>query len=446
MFKILMPLLFFSVVYLHCDGCDLPVGCEGKAFPYHLCNYDRIITKCTSNPYNEHDNNTLLKPMKNAPCFDYITSSYIYETTKTLETTTSIYDKIIAYHPNGTPIYGYKKAGTTIYHLGTETQIVGQNTGDPIFVPYYEVKTEWVTKLANHKIDDLFLLKNLDGESMPDAENNFNDALEAWTSICENCDLNNIYLQNCCTRIMWTKDDNVFKEARSDPKKTAALASQRMIPPSAAPCMKDCEKSFIYINQTDIYTEQADNAPGNYKKFFITGENEKKDWVSLKAVLMHEMGHIFGFGHLGDESGNPCVENEDYNESIMSNRNFDKHDRGLSADDKCMYMKMYCWEPPVSSVISFSESELEINIAPNPSSEEFNIYLKIGQPQNLNFEIYDNNGNIVTNLGNKFYNVGNHFLNWKGVDKNQKQVVNGNYFLRISNSAKQITKKLIISR
>lgn len=57
-------LFFFNIFNLQLiksEECELPVGCESKEFPYYLCDYDKIVTVCTANPYNEYDNQTLLK-------------------------------------------------------------------------------------------------------------------------------------------------------------------------------------------------------------------------------------------------------------------------------------------------------------------------------------------------------------------------------------------------
>lgn len=450
-------LFFFNIFNLQLiksEECELPVGCESKEFPYHLCDYDKIVIVCTANPYNEYDNQTLLKPMKNTPCFEYDLTSFTieYALEETLQEFPIIYDQIIGYDEiTGQPIYGYKKEGEPIYYIGTNNEITGYNTNDPIYEPYLTYFTSWVRDFVNFEFknlwnNNLFLLINFEEDSRKDTENSFNSALNEWTSQCENCDLNTTDLQNCCTKVIWTKDQNIFIERGANPERTAGLASQRMIPPSASPCMFDCNKSFIFINQSDIYTGQTVDDPGNYNKFYITDEYQKSGWVSLKAVLMHEMGHIFGFGHLGLESESPCGERQEDNISIMSRWNFENHDRGLSEDDKCMYMKMYCWEPPTSSVNDFSENELKVDIAPNPTSEEFNIYFILSETQYLSFEVFNNQGESIISLASKQFNKGNHYLNWNGIDKNGKQSYNGSYFLRITNGEKQTTKKLIITR
>jgi len=285
--------------------------------------------------------------MKFDGCFEYDATTYTLETktTEWYEFGITEFFTVVGYIATS-PYYGIK-TNIPIYYPGTNIEIEGYEVGDPIFEPYethliLNVSTE-ITNMSYTDFwgNDCFNFNRFNSGEYPGTNDNFDDALATWKSLCDGCELNNDYLQHCCVKIKWANDPEIFKIREFDPEKVLAFASRTMIPGSIDPCYYDCEKLSITLNQTDDFTGNSEEDPGDYDRFFITGPTSKSGWYSFKAVLMHEMGHHFGFGDQYSTDGLDC----DHTGSIMGGSGFTDPERGLTEDDKCMYMKMYCWAP-----------------------------------------------------------------------------------------------------
>lgn len=446
--KIICLLIIFKALSLelYAEGCQLPIGCENKAFPYKFCNSNNLFYKCSKNPYNEWDGATKLRPMKLDTCFRYDLSSY------TLEFRKIEYDKygvvihslVLGHDEIGRPVYGYK-GDYPIYEIGTDTEITGYSKGEAILEPY-ETHIIHVTDnvFANFTYTDFFgdtcynFLRFKEGE-YPGTIDNFNDAVATWVSICEGCQPNDEDMQRCCVQFAWTKDPAEFKNKKLDPEKVIAFTSTQIVPPSIEPCNYDCNQMFVYLNQTNDFTGNTDDDPGNYKRhFFITGETSKKNWYSLKATFMHEMGHLFGFGdqYVGDSLD--C----DNSASIMSNVGFENPSRTLSDDDRCMYMKMYCWSP-TSGINENAELQIDdVSVFPNPSNSNIiNIQFDNTLAKDIDYEIVTSIGNVISK---------GHIADSESSAKLKtieiKTIPAGVYYLLLKYNGKQLTKQLIINR
>jgi hypothetical protein len=149
---------------------------------------------------------------------------------------------------------------------------------------------------------------------------------------------------------------------------------------------------------------------------------------------MHEMGHHFGFGDEYDGDGLDC----DHTGSVMDGTDFENPDRDLSDDDKCMYMKMYCWAPPTG--VEENKKTLEgMKIFPNPTNNDL-INIQFGNPLGINmtFEILSPIGDIIST----------------GIilpNENPKTIIldnlsSGIYYIILKHDGMQESKKFIISK
>ena len=424
---------------------EFPSGCEDEEFPYLFCNSNNLTHKCSKNPYNKRSEvnpNTILKPMK-LKCFIYDSENSDYaienKTVEHHEIVIEVHYEIIAYDPEtGDPIWGYYD-GNPIYYIGTDDEIdLGEiETGDPIYGEYetHEDVVTYVDEPCNADIydDDGNIVLSL---SLTNA--NWQEAESTWKNICSDCTLNNQYMQDCCIHAIWSKDATKFTEKKYRPEETAAVSNnnltENMLPPSSVPCAYDCEKIKTYLNQSIDFTGSTEKDPCFYSNhFFFTGSTTKEGWYSLKAVFMHEIGHLLGFDDQDVDADLPCK----HSGSIIDNTDFEDPDRGLSEDDICMYMKLYCWEPPAS----YEEStviEADIKIYPNPTDDDL---LSINFNNPLGIELrYE----IVSPLGTSVQ---------KGVqlpNENPKTIMlenihSGIYFIIFNYDNKQEIKKFIVN-
>lgn len=171
---------------------------------------------------------------------------------------------------------------------------------------------------------------------------------------------------------MWTANREDFRSRGFNPSIIPAYSDHPIAVQAISACRYNCNDLRIVLNQTNDFTGATDKYPADYTNHFFFTDAATSDWYSLKAVLMHEMGHIFGFGDEYDTGiGAGCK----HSGSIMDGEDFENADRGLSNDDICMYKKSYC-PPPVSAV---QEEPVSINstfnIFPNPTTSSVTIAL-----------------------------------------------------------------------
>jgi hypothetical protein len=344
------------------------------------CDGTKKVFKCSSNPYftfaDDNEDNRL-RPLKIKPCFDYVKESFTVEQ------------------------FSFSQ---------TNKQII--NEGKTIF--------------------------NFDFTLNPSAPSTYDLFVESrlrWTNLCKNCELNNDYREeSCCVKIIWTKDEFIFGD--NVPKGTYAFSRKRVKSGDPNnPCKLDCDELIIYLNQTDSFTGYKKGENDSYNFFFFNDVNEYskkgRNWINFKAMLLHEIGHMFGFGHSSsDETVSDCV----YNESIMSGYDMDDAGRDISEDDECMYKKMYCWEPSITSLKSNLTSNDFINTFPNPSSDK--ISLDLGGVEFADLVVYDILGNEIMSIQN--------YANKSEIDVSNLSI--GTYTIQIQTSTGSISQRLLVNR
>ena len=310
LFKYIFIIFILTTFNLFSLDCEIDEDCEEQSFNYNYCDGNRRISKCSHNPYNTYDDqNNLLQPMKQTGCFEYDALSYKFEK--------------------------YNGAGSIINNLITE------DDGDIIFA----------LNLMQKEI---------------------NDAKQRWKDNCKDCNLNNDFINTCCIKIKWTKNELEFPNSTFDEPVTGI--SRKKIT-NTAYCEIDCSDLTIYLNQTDNFTGYL-KGDLRYKQFFFTRNKAYTEetfgnvWWNLYATLLHEMGHMFGFDHSVSSKklivAPPCLNSS----SIMSNFGFEKGDRDLTEEDICMYKKMYCWTP-TTGIDDYNTNNDLVYTFPNPSSERF---------------------------------------------------------------------------
>jgi hypothetical protein len=80
---------------------------------------------------------------------------------------------------------------------------------------------------------------------------------------------------------------------------------------------------------------------------------------------------------------------------------------------------------------------------PNPFSNQISIETILSEKQKLQIEIFDIQGKQIKTIINKIESPGNYRFKWNGTDKNEKEVKNGLYFIKLKVSDQIIIKKVI---
>ena len=384
--------------YLFATKCDLPQGCADEQFPYIFCNSNNLVPLCSSNPYNMYDGTTHLKPMKmNCIVYDQTDQNTFSVVTKK----TNQHDGVV-HHENG--VYD---EDITIYYPDSDIERTTDADGNDLYDGEYldfKYDTHDGDRFTDDPCNKIFTdFYGFTAFDIDDVSTDVTNALNIWRSFCVGCDLNNQSMQdnNCCAHIRWSSDATKFNVHGLTAKDVYAKVHTSMRPGAEYPCGYDCNDLFIYINQTNAFTGATLNDPCNYSNFFITGSTTKGNWASLTNVLMHEMGHIFGFSDqfLWDDQQNSALSGCFHTGSIMDGTDQEDPNRSISNDDRCMYMKMYCWTPPTGINDSNPLDDVSINMFPNPTNTD-KITISVNSDKInciLSYRIYSFDGIEVTN-------------------------------------------------
>lgn len=189
---------------------------------------------------------------------------------------------------------------------------------------------------------------------------------------------------DCCLNVRWARDRLDLYEFSAQPASVLALLHNHIPPSAGAPdCKVDCNQTWIVLNQTPQFTAlDANNFP---RRFFYNieepGDNGKLsdddrfEYYHLPSVILHEVGHWYGIGHIGepDSYGQICGETRGI--SVMSGGNngnglYPGEERTLHdhEDDLCAFRKLYCCAETSVDVKDVVEeiSTYGFTVSPNP--------------------------------------------------------------------------------
>ncbi len=144
-------------------------------------------------------------------------------------------------------------------------------------------------------------------------------------------------------------------------------------------CRTDCQGSELVLNGERPFTliEKNGGVPKNF--FFTRNPNGAQNLVpelkyaSMHSILLHEIGHWLGLGHSGaDQFGKYCGTSG----SIMVPGYVGEWswvDRGLTEEDKCAFMKLYCCASTADALEvdddgAIAESR-SFQVVPNPAHQ-----------------------------------------------------------------------------
>lgn len=247
-------------------------------------------------------------------------------------------------------------------------------------------------------------------------------ARDNWQAPCtpdnQNCD-------NCSLTVKWAKRaDEMFGHPD-------ALAITRQIPSPApglpAPCNVDCSRAHITINAREEFMDpESDGWPATW---FYTNRNfarlNELNWYDFQSVIEHEMGHWLGFGD-GQEQCNLSYT------GVMQTPLPPNTNRNLSADDRCMFQKLYCCGPNGATNVDEEEEEETDNnsvvlsnglhLSPNPfnmniiikgiPSEEFPSFtldITTITGQNVYHAVYEQHNNDI-NIDTRTLPIGTYMV------------------------------------
>jgi len=271
------------------------------------------------------------------------------------------------------------------------------------------------------------------------------EQFEKWTTdICIPLASSDCY--SCQVKIVWA-NDAALNAADPNAINYPAFARRKILGPAGGGvCELDCSIFQIMLNTSDYWTKVADwTIPTEPERFFYTNDLEPghpveyDKWLDLRVIILHELGHIFGFEHTitGQGAGIDCGNSN----SIMSD-NKSNHTRNLTDYDKCMFRLLYCC-PNITDVSLEEQSNLIIDVIPNPAYTEVTVKLFLDYPIDSQIYLFNSVGQLLDFQGNKYgSNIGNHLE----YNFNINELANGQYTLILHVNNQIIHKSFIVNK
>ncbi len=197
--------------------------------------------------------------------------------------------------------------------------------------------------------------------------------------------------------------------------------------------------SCVYINvSSNFYHYEHDLVTHSYREqkwnaglddYVINTTSPPIYTFSLQKVLKHEIGHIFGLGHLLTANGNtmsPFVENQPQADTWGYN-------------DHVFWGKLY----PSGSAENFDQENIEkpitfMTVYPNPVKEKINIVINNKLDKMYKISIYNVKGQKINDIVNNSEHISLDL-------KNNNNISSGIYFIKLYENNKTIsTKKIAI--
>lgn len=296
--------------------------------------------------------------------------------------------------PNNEPgLHPYKKATPQ----GLCPDFSGLRTFDRIFVSYTDGSQK-----------DVFNNLNM--------QDRLTEARDRWEYLCPPQGPNGEY-QYCCVRVIWSQG---LKDMGSSPQ---GFATTWTIPKPANPlgpaeCEYDCVQSYIAMNQESSLINPDQN--GIPREFVYTESANAGElppdyhYASAYSVLLHELGHWYGFGHSdqNDANGNSC----DHSGSIMHSGTRDEwwgKDRDLDPEDICMFKKLYCCEASKTAGVNDEEGDLlrkfSFEVVPNPARLTVRLVFADAIGRDARLRVLNTNGETMSDHA---ISIGRHELSF----------------------------------
>jgi hypothetical protein len=280
--------------------------------------------------------------------------------------------------------------------------------------------------------------------------NPFIKAFNTWKNICSRTDYPEGKESGCCIKVFFSKENDDFNKPGLTPN---TIASAFSTVSKDQDCNLNCERS-IKINVSPLFTRVLGEDTDWLipKWFFITRdlipegstvggfdyELKHMHYFDLYSVILHELGHILGFDHLGqkhNENEDACNDLNNTDESVMYKTYPDNIRKELSWRDRCAYKRMYCCSNFNVSVQELLDETTISNLYPNPTNRTLTIPYNFDT--SLEFVVFAVDGTVVQE--------GIIPEGSDGFTFDVSALSNGAYTL-VLNSKKPIFRKFVISK
>ncbi len=304
----------------------------------------------------------------------------------------------------------------------------------------------------------------------------FQDACDQWNCLCSEVDENNGWGQ-CPSPInlYFTQNPRDFdfykpEEEGGKPWQITSVLAQTQGKEEDGGCdMRYNDGDFDYsakivFNFTNELLYDTEYPTSSDKQVFAFVNEDYADYAAsalpkvelryFSYTALHEIGHALGFGHYYDvdDRGRVVFSCEKDNSGIILSGIMDSEAKddphkdllpGLSQDDKCMFVKLYCGDLVTVDINEHEYNSDENNLYPNPSYYEAKLEFDIEAEYDVvTIKIQNNLGEIVLMpIENKEYTQGSH------LELINVQILpNGYYYCIIQTQRKSYVRPFVVIR
>ncbi len=191
-------------------------------------------------------------------------------------------------------------------------------------------------------------------------------------------------------------------------------------------CAVNCTNLIILLN----------NIQGEDNQF--STEELASNAYDLNSVLMHEIGHAFGFG---DFTPN-CPSGASTNDIMYENLSPGTFKEFFQPDDMCAYELLYCCSPLGINEYDPNENlgnnSLVLSNAPNPFNDKTTINYTVNSDAYVSVKVYNSLGTQVAILQDGRLAPGNYSIPFSGV-----MLPAGIYYYVLLEGAQQATRGML---
>ena len=214
----------------------------------------------------------------------------------------------------------------------------------------------------------------------------------------------------------------------------------------ASSCQLDCSETFIVVNNSDGFMYGKNNPPSGEQPttFFITDglignlnavKSNGGEVYNFVDVMMHELGHLFGFAHYNeDDCGNASNYDEVMNSHGLPASGTSKE---LSDFEKCRFQAVYC----PTAIYDYQPQTQKIYPNPGYNTVAFNFELP-KYAESLKMSVMNPLAEVVlVPIENETFEQGEH-----SILINVDRLPNGVYYIIIEAGAYRTAQPLTIVR
>lgn len=271
-----------------------------------------------------------------------------------------------------------------------------------------------------------------------------NTAWNEWVSLCPNTYSGSPDNSYCCLRVSMSQNVFDFSDELSQ------LSSELVYTADHRTCRKYCNGPNLYLNFTDDFFYQDRDITEPMAIVWFTGSRSpRSDYYGLSCEnvfsFKQHIEHVFGI-HLGlvpRDRGGPCGDEH----TVMGDALHETDANGLTDDDRCQFIKLYCPDQVgLEPALGVEEENHDVEgmvlsqNTPNPFSQMTTISYTITKGGEVSLRIFDGTGRDMKTLVDQHEEPGQYTYGFHA----DNDMPSGTYWYVLQVDGKTLTRQMIL--